>query len=435
MEVFIKDLKNYVGQSVQLKGWLYNLRSSGKIRFLVLRDGTGQSQCVLTLSDSTKDLFPVVDSLAQESSISVTGIVKEWKGQYEIEATDVQLISLSKDYPISKKEHGVDFLMNHRHLWLRSKRPYHILNIRHLVVSAIHKFFTENHFTLIDPPIFTPSACEGTSTLFSVDTENSDPLYLSQSGQLYLEAASAAFNKVYCLSPTFRAEKSSTRRHLMEFWMCEAEMAFTDINQNMEVIENFVSYIVQYVLKHGKSHLEGLKRDVSSLKKVVPPFPKLHYKEACKKVLEKQPNFKEGEDFGGQDETILGETVDRPLFVHSYPRGIKAFYMKQIKEDACASCDLIAPEGFGEIVGGGQREEDIEVLKNKIKKHNLDQRDFDWYLDIRKYGSFVHSGFGLGIERLVAWICNVPHVREVIPFPRVYGRGFFETKSKNPTSS
>lgn len=431
MFVFIKDLKDHVGKSVQLKGWVYNLRSSGKVKFLILRDGTGHSQCVVSSNEKENNLFEIFDSLTQESAVEVSGLVKEWKNNFELEVTDIKPLSSSVDYPISKKEHGIDFLMSNRHLWIRSKRPYHILKIRHLVIQAIHQFFDSNGFTLTDPPIFTPSACEGTSTLFPVETDFMDSLYLSQSGQLYLEATSASFNKVYCLSPTFRAEKSSTRRHLMEFWMCEAEMAFVDLSQNMDAIESFIVHIIKSVLKKGQSHLQALERDTSSLEKVLSPFPRLHYTEACDLVLKKNPDFKKGGDFGGQDETIISESFDRPVFVHGYPKAIKAFYMKQVDDIYSASCDLIAPGGFGEIVGGGQREEDINILRKELEAHKLDERDFAWYMDLRKYGSVVHSGFGLGVERLVSWICNVEHIRQAIPFPRVYGRKFFENSSKD----
>lgn len=423
--MFISDLWSAVNQKVQLKGWVYNLRSSGKIRFILLRDGTGITQCVLEHSAETKKAFGIYEKLTQESVIEVQGIVKKWKDGFEIQVSDIQLISVSEPYPISKKDHGIDFLMNHRHLWMRSKKTHAVLRIRHFVIHAIHQFFNHENFTQIDPPIFTPTACEGTSTLFEVQTDVMDSLYLSQSGQMYLEAASAAFNQVYCLSPTFRAEKSSTRRHLMEFWMCEAEMAFCDLNQNMKLIENFVTFIVQYVLKNAKGELKILGRDLNFLEKIKTPFPKLHYDEACEHLIKKNPKFQKGSDFGGSDETLISSLYGQPVFVHHYPSQIKAFYMRQ--EGAYSlSCDLLAPEGYGELVGGGQRETDIDVLIQAIKHHQLNQKDFEWYLDLRRYGSFIHSGFGLGMERLICWICGLDHVREAIPFPRVYGRKFFE---------
>ena len=420
-------MSNSVNQKVQLKGWVYNLRSSGKIRFLLLRDGTGITQCVLEYSEETKDAFEICGKLTQESVVEVQGVVKKWKDGYEIQVLNIRLISISELYPISKKEHGIDFLMNHRHLWMRSKKPHAVLRVRHHVTHAIHNFFNHKSFTQIDPPIFTPTACEGTSTLFEVQTDFMDSLYLSQSGQMYLEAASAAFNQVYCLSPTFRAEKSSTRRHLMEFWMCEAEMAFCDLNQNMQVIEEFVAFIVQYILKNAKEELKVLERSLSSLEKIKTPFPKLHYEEACEYLIKKNPQFTKGSDFGGADETLISSLYDQPVFVHHYPSQVKAFYMKQDEREGFSlSCDLLAPEGYGELVGGGQRETSIEVLLKAIQHHQLNQKDFEWYLDLRRYGSFTHSGFGLGVERLICWICGLDHVREAIPFPRLYGRKFFE---------
>lgn len=423
--MFISDLGNSVNQKVQLKGWVYNLRSSGKILFLLLRDGTGTIQCVLEYSEEAKNAFEVCKALTQESVVEVWGVVKKWKDEFEIQASDVRLISASKPYPISKKEHGIDFLMNHRHLWIRSKKTHAVLRVRHHVTQAIHRFFNHKQFIQIDPPIFTPTACEGTSTLFEIQTDFMDSLYLSQSGQMYLEAASAAFNQVYCLSPAFRAEKSSTRRHLMEFWMCEAEMAFCDLNQNMSLIEEFIVSIIQYVLKNAKRELSVLGKDLNSLKKIKAPFPKLHYEEACEHLTKKNRQFTKGSDFGGADETLISSLYDQPVFVHHYPSQLKAFYMKQ-EGGVSLSCDLLAPEGYGELVGGGQRETDIDVIVQAIQRHQLNQKLFEWYLDLRRYGSFTHSGFGLGVERLICWICGLDHVREAIPFPRVYGRKFFE---------
>ena len=424
--ILISHLSQYVQQVVTLKGWVYNLRSSGKVRFILLRDGTGICQCVLSYNEDSKNLFQTFEKLTQESSIEIQGKVKEWKNNFEIEVSHLKHLSESENYPISKKEHGIDFLMNHRHLWLRSKKPHAVLRIRHHIIQAIHTFFNNKNFIQIDPPIFTPTACEGTSTLFEVNTDFMDSLYLSQSGQMYLESASAGFNQVYCLSPTFRAEKSSTRRHLMEFWMCEAEMAFYDLNQNMETIEELIVFIIQYVLKQASSELKTLEKDTSSLEKIKSPFPRLHYKEACQILTKKNPQFKQGSDFGGADETHLSSEIDQPLFVHHYPKDIKAFYMKSHSDGSSLSCDLLAPEGYGELVGGGQREDDLKTLETLIEKHQLNRKDFEWYLDLRKYGTFVHSGFGLGLERLVCWICGLDHVRESIPFPRVYGRKFFE---------
>ena len=425
-QIYIHELKAYVDQEIELVGWVYNLRSSGKVRFILLRDGTGIAQCILTYDESNKSVFDLFEKLSIESAVKVRGKVQNWKDSFEILLSNFEIISTGESYPIGKKEHGIDFLMGLRHLWVRSKRPHAILRIRHHITQAIHLFFNSKNFTLTDPPIFTPSACEGTSTLFEV--QYSHPLFLSQSGQMYLEAMSAGFNKVYCMSPTFRAEKSSTRRHLMEFWMCEAEMAFCDLYKNMDCIEDFITFITQYLIKNAQEELKFLKANIPALEKVKPPFPRLHYKEAVEHLLKKNPDFKKGSDFGGGDETILSSLFDKPFFIHHYPTAIKAFYMKKDSDESeyCLSCDLLAPNGYGEIVGGGQREDRLDVLLETIKEHQLDQKDFEWYLDLRRYGTFEHAGFGLGIERFICWVCSLDHVREAIPFPRVYGRQFFE---------
>ena len=425
--VFIEELEQNTGQKVQLKGWIYNFRSSGKVRFLVLRDGSGMCQCVLSYNEKTKHLFSVFEKLTLECAVEVEGLVKEWKNNFEIEVLNLKILSSSPPYPISKKEHGIDFLMNRRHLWLRSKRPHAVLRLRHFIIQACHVFFEKKNFTRIDPPIFTPTACEGTSTLFQVKDDSKDPFYLSQSGQMYLEAASSAFNRVYCLSPVFRAEKSSTRRHLMEFWMLEAEMAFLNLNQNMELIEELVVFVVEYALKKAQKELKTLERCTDSLKKIKTPFTRLYYEEAANLIMKKNPQFKKGEDFGGADETVLSSHFNGPVFVHHYPKNIKAFYMKTSEDSKNSlSCDLLAPEGYGELVGGGQREDNFETLKTSAAELGLDAKDLNWYLDLRKYGSFTHSGFGLGLERMISWIAGLDHVREAIPFPRVYGRKFFE---------
>ena len=424
--VFIKELSQNTGQKIQLRGWIYNLRSSGKVRFLILRDGSGMCQCVLSYNEKVKHLFNIFETLTLECTVEIQGLVKEWKNNFEIEVLNLKVLSSSPPYPISKKEHGIDFLMNRRHLWLRSKRPYAILRLRHFIIEACHIFFEKKNFTRIDPPIFTPTACEGTSTLFQVKDTSKDPFYLSQSGQMYLEAASAAFSRVYCLSPVFRAEKSSTRRHLMEFWMLEAEMAFFSLNQNMELIEELVVFIIHYVLEKAPKELKTLDRNTSNLKKINAPFKRLHYEEAVSLIMEKNPQFKKGEDFGGADETILSSHFGGPVFVHHYPKNTKAFYMKTEDSKSSLSCDLLAPEGYGELVGGGQREDSFEILKNQALEQGLDYKDLKWYLDLRKYGSFTHSGFGLGLERMISWIAGLDHVREAIAFPRVYGRKFFE---------
>lgn len=428
MRVYIADLKNHVGQTVTLNGWVYNHRSSGKIKFLLMRDGTGICQCVYFRGECDEQAFEDFEKLTQETSVRVTGLVKEEKrspGGFELSAQKLEIISGSVDYPISPKEHGTDFLMNQRHLWLRSKRQHAVLRVRAEVVSAIRDFFDGRGFTLTDAPIFTPSACEGTSTLFETKYFD-EKAFLSQSGQLYMEATAAALGKVYCFGPTFRAEKSKTRRHLIEFWMVEPEVAFNDLYDNMELAEQFVEYIVQRVLKNREEELKVLERNVDALKKVVAPFPRLHYREAAEMILKENPAFVVGDDFGGTDETIVSSKFDKPVFVHHYPSAVKAFYMKEDPNEAgySMSCDLLATEGYGEIIGGGQREESYDWLVKKIEEHKLNLKDFEWYLDLRKYGSFPHAGFGLGVERTVGWICGVQHVRETIPFPRLYGRNY-----------
>lgn len=428
MRVYIADLKNYVGQEVQLKGWVFNTRSSGKIKFLLLRDGTGIAQCIFFKGECDDSCFEEFAQLTQESSVSITGIVREEKrspGGFEIGAKSFQLITRSEEYPISPKEHGVDFLMSKRHLWIRSRKQHAALRVRAEIVSAIRDFFDGRGFTLTDAPIFTPSACEGTSTLFETQYFD-DKAYLSQSGQLYMEATAAAFGKVYCFGPTFRAEKSKTRRHLIEFWMVEPEVAFNDLYDNMELAEQFVEYIVQRTLKNKKDELAVLERDTSGLEKIAAPFPRLHYSQAVEIIKKENPDFIDGDDFGGTDETIISSKFSQPVFVHHFPTAIKAFYMKEDPNEIgfSMSCDLLATDGYGELIGGGQREENINILRGKIAEHQLNEKDFEWYLDLRRFGSFPHSGFGLGVERTVAWICGLTHVRETIPFPRMYGRHY-----------
>lgn len=428
MHQYISDLKNHIGQKVELKGWVYNKRSSGKIKFLLLRDGTGLCQCIYFRGECEEQALEKFAELNQESCVRITGTVREEKrspGGFELGAETLEILSHSLEYPISPKEHGTDFLMNHRHLWIRSRRQHAILRIRAEIVSAIRDFFDGRGFTLTDAPIFTPSACEGTSTLFETKYFD-DKAYLSQSGQLYMEATAAALGKVYCFGPTFRAEKSKTRRHLIEFWMVEPEVAFADLYDNMELAEQFVEYIVQRVLKNKPEELATLERNTEQLAKVIAPFPRLHYAEAAKIVKKENPDFVIGDDFGGTDETIISSKYDKPLFVHHYPAAIKAFYMKEDPDEvgSSMSCDLLATEGYGEIIGGGQREDSLEVLERKIAEHGLSQSDFEWYLDLRRYGTYTHSGFGLGLERTVSWICGLSHVRETIPFPRLYGRNY-----------
>ena len=428
MRTYIADLKNHVGEVVELKGWAYQIRSSGKVKFLELRDGTGIISCVFFKGECEEEALNNFDQITQETSLKLTGLVKKHPKHdnvFEIGAKNFEIIGKSENYPISPKDHGTDFLMENRHLWIRSKRQHAILRVRHEIIMAIRDFFDGRGFTLTDAPIFTPSACEGTSNLFETKFFD-EKMYLSQSGQLYMEATARAFGKVYCFGPTFRAEKSKTRRHLIEFWMVEPEVAFNDMYDNMELAEAFVEYIVQRVLKNRQEEMKVLERDISKLANIIAPFPKLHYNEAAKIILKENPNFVMGDDFGAPDETIVSSQFDRPVFVHHYPSAIKAFYMKEDpKEPGYAmGCDLLATEGYGEIIGGGQREESIEKLISKIHEHKLDMKDFEWYLDLRRYGGVPSSGFGLGLERAVTWICGLPHVRETAAFPRLYGRAY-----------
>jgi asparaginyl-tRNA synthetase len=429
--IYVEDIGQHAGETVTLQGWLYNKRSSGKLHFLQLRDGTATIQCVIFKGDVSPELFEAADKVSQESSIQVTGVVKEDTRSalgYEIGVTDFKVLGDAVEYPITPKEHGVAFLMDHRHLWLRSSRQNAIIRIRAQIIKAVRDYFDKNGFTLVDAPIFTPNACEGTSNLFETDYFE-EKAYLTQSGQLYMEAAAAAFGKVYCFGPTFRAEKSKTRRHLTEFWMVEPEVAFMDLYEDMDLAEDFVCYIVEQVLTHRRRELEILERDISKLEAIKKPFPRITYEEALEIIREhgtepEHKNIPWGEDFGGDEETIISSQFDKPVFIHHYPTEIKAFYMKPDPANPkyALNVDMIAPEGYGEVIGGGQREDDVDVLISKIKAHNLPMEAFDWYLDIRKYGSFPHAGFGLGIERTVSWICGLHHVRETIPFPRLMDR-------------
>lgn len=428
MRFYINEAAKFVGQTVEARGWVYNTRSSGKVKFLELRDGTGILPCVFFRGECEDAAFDVFEKLTQETSVKVTGVIKahpKHPNVFEMGARSIEIIGASPEFPITPKEHGTDFLMENRHLWLRSKRQHAILRIRAELVSAIRDFFDGRGFTLTDAPIFTPSACEGTSNLFETKYFD-EKMYLSQSGQLYMEATAAAMGKVYCFGPTFRAEKSKTRRHLIEFWMVEPEVAFNDMYDNMELAEQFVEYIVQRTLKNRPDEFKALERDTSKLEPIKGSFPRLHYNEACALIKKENPEFNIGDDFGAPDETIVSSKFDKPVFVHHYPAAIKAFYMKEDPKDRgyAMGCDLLATEGYGEIIGGGQREDNIEILDKKISEHGLRHEDFRWYLDLRKYGSFPHSGFGLGLERTVAWICGLPHVRETNPFPRLYGRSY-----------
>ncbi len=425
--IYIEDLSQHVGEEVTLKGWLYNKRSSGKVKFLILRDGTGYLQCIVFKGNVTPEVFELAETLTQEASFEVTGIVKEEPravGGFELDATDVKLIGASDDYPITPKEHGIEFLIDHRHLWLRSKRQVAIMKIRHRIVKAIRDFFDERGFTLFDPPIITPNASEGTSTLFEMEYFDLGSAYLTQSGQLYAEAGALALGKVYTFGPTFRAEKSKTRRHLTEFWMVEPEMAFYDLDDDMDLAEEFLEYIVQAVLKDRKAELEILERDISKLEAIQRPFPRLSYDDALKILHENGVEFEWGNDLGAADETMISSKYDKPVMIHRYPSKIKAFYMKRDPEnnELALAVDVLAPEGYGEIIGGSQREDDYDVLVSRIKEHDLPMDFFKWYLDLRQYGSVPHSGFGLGLERTVTWICGIEHVRETIPFPRMIYR-------------
>jgi asparaginyl-tRNA synthetase len=426
--IHIEDLRNHVGRAVTLRGWLYNKRSSGKLHFLELRDGTGIVQCVVFKGNVSPETFALADHIAQESSVEVVGTAKEHqkiKGQYEIDATDVRVLApVAQEYPIGPKEHGTDFLMDNRHLWLRSKRQHAIVRVRHTIIKAVRDFFDGRGFTLVDAPIFTPNACEGTSTLFETDYHG-DKAYLTQSGQLYMEAAAAAFGSAYCFGPTFRAEKSKTRRHLAEFWMVEPEVAFLDLEGDMRLAEDFVSFVVARVLETRGEELKALERDTTFLERVKAPFPRITYAEAIAILNRKgHPEAKVGDDFGGDEETVISGEFDRPVVVHRYPMELKAFYFKRdpANPGVALNMDVLAPEGYGEIIGGGQREDDLAKLEAAIDSHKLPRAPFEWYLDVRRYGTFPHAGFGLGIERTVAWICGLPHVRETIPFPRMLNR-------------
>ncbi|RPH04546.1 MAG: asparagine--tRNA ligase [bacterium TMED46] len=425
--VTINQLSEYEGQDVELKGWVYNTRNVGKLWFIIFRDGTGLLQGVVVKGEASDESFLLENDLNQEDSIILNGTVrKETRsiGGYELGVKEIEVVKhVSDEFPISHKEHGADFLMSNRHLWLRSKRQNAIMRIRHQVVRAIRNFFDNNGFTLIDSPIFTGNAVEGTTTLFEVDYFERSA-YLTQSGQLYQEAGATAFGKTYCFGPTFRAEKSKTRRHLTEFWMVEPEMAYVDLDENMKWAENLVGYIVDKVLANCELELSTLERDIDKLKAVVPPFPRMTYDEAVNLLKDNGSDFKYGSDFGAPDETLLSEKFDKPILIHRWPAEIKAFYMKRDENnsDLALGVDMIAPEGYGEIIGGGQREDDLDILVNRIRHHDLPLEPFQWYLDLRKYGSVPHSGFGLGLERTVAWICGTKHIRETIPFPRTMSR-------------
>ncbi|MCS7249341.1 MAG: asparagine--tRNA ligase [candidate division WOR-3 bacterium] len=424
--IWIENIGNYEGKEVVLKGWVYNKRSSGKVRFVLIRDGTGILQAVFSAQEVDENSFDLADKVTQESLVELKGIVRKDErapGGFELVAKELKLLSSSENYPITKKEHGVDFLLQHRHLWIRSRKQFAILRIRAEVIKACRDFLDNKGFILIDAPILTPTSCEGTTTLFEVNYFDRKA-YLSQSGQLYNEAAAAAFGRVYCFGPTFRAEKSKTRRHLTEFWMVEPEASFMELFDIIELAEEMIVYIVERVLEKRKKELEILERDVSLLSNIKRPFPRITYDEAIKRLQEKGFKINWGDDFGGDEETFLSNLYEKPLVIYYYPAKCKAFYMKRLKEnpEISLSVDILAPEGYGEIVGGGQREDDLKELEKRLIEYNLPREPFEWYLDLRKYGSFIHSGFGLGIERTVAWICKIKHIREAIPFPRMLDR-------------
>ncbi len=426
METSVSQIAAHEGKTVTIKGWLYNARSGGGIRFLLVRDGTGIIQCVASQADVGEKTFELIDTLTQESSVVVSGKVRADKrapGGFELVLSGLELVGRSEDYPISPKEHGTAFLMENRHLWLRSRRQNAILRVRHEIIRAIRDFFDSRDFVLFDTPIFTPSAVEGTSTLFETEYFG-EKAYLAQSGQLYAESGAMALGKVYCFGPTFRAEKSKTRRHLTEFWMVEPEVAYLDLDGDMVLAEDLVFDLVRRVLENRQEELKIIERDTAPLEKIKKPFPRITYTE-CVDILKKAGHkFEWGDDLGGDEETVVSSQFDSPVMVHRFPTAIKAFYMKNDPEDErlVLGFDMLAPEGKGEIIGGGQREDDHDKLVQKIKAHDLPMDAFDWYLDLRKYGTVPHSGFGLGLERTVGWICGLPHVRETTPFPRMMHR-------------
>ena len=425
--VSIADLRDHVGKTVELRGWLYNQRSSGRISFLLVRDGSGLAQCVLVEKEVDPDTWSAHQLLTQESSLTVRGKVREdarAPGGYELALIHVEPVQIAQDYPIGPKEHGIDFLLNNRHLWLRSSRPWHVMRVRDEVIFGIREFFRDRRFVCLDSPILTRAIGEEAGTLFETEYFDLGKASLAQTGQLYVEAGAMAHGKVYCFGPTFRAEKSKTRRHLTEFWMLEPEMAWYDWQDNMALQEELVDFLVRRVLDRRRDDLAGLGRDVTALERVERPFPRLSYDEAVELLREKGSKIEWGEDFGGEDQTLLTAEFDRPVFVHSFPKAAKAFYMKEHPErqEVVLCNDLFAPEGYGEIIGGSQREDDLERLIARIREQGLPEEAYDWYLELRKYGSVPHSGFGLGLERTVAWICGLDHLREAIPFPRLMNR-------------
>ena len=425
-KIRINKIENYIDQEVKINGWVYNSRRSGKIGFLTMRDGFGLLQCIIVKNEIGEELFEDFKRLTQESSLSVIGkVVKNDRaiGGYEVLVQNFEIHHLSQDYPITPKEHGTEFLMSNRHLWLRSKRQHAILKVRHQIIKSIRDFFDMNDFTLVDTPIFTPNAAEGTSTLFKTEYFGKDA-FLAQTGQLYGEASAMSFGRHYNFGPCFRAEKSKTRRHLTEFWMVEPEIAYCEIEEDMQWAEKLLTYIVEQVLENRLNELNALERDIEVLKKIKGPFPKISYTECIDMLKKADFSIKWGDDFGSPEETHIANQYDCPVIVHRFPSDIKAFYMKRDPEDekVVLGMDILAPEGYGEIVGGSERETDIDILIERIKEEKLNQSDYDWFLDLRKYGSVPHSGFGMGLERVVAWICGLSHIRETIPFARTMTR-------------
>jgi asparaginyl-tRNA synthetase len=427
MHVYIEDIGQHEGADVSIKGWLHNRRSSGKIHFLILRDGTGFIQAVMSKAAVGDELFTKADHLSQETSVIVTGTARADKrapSGFEIDVKELTVVGASHDFPITPKEHGVDYLLDRRHLWMRSERQQAILRVRHEIIDAVRDFFNSRGFILTDAPVFTPAACEGTTTLFPVEYFEDQKAYLTQSGQLYVEATAMALGRVYCFGPTFRAEKSKTRRHLTEFWMVEPEMAYADLDDVMNLAESLVASVVARVLDKRQRELKVLERDTTKLETVQTPFPRITYDEAIDRLQAGGSEIQWGGDFGGPDETALAQQFDRPVMIHRYPTAVKAFYMKPDPEraDLALGVDVLAPEGYGEIIGGGERLADLDLLLKRIEEHQLPKEAFEWYLDLRRYGTVPHGGFGMGIERVVAWICGLEHVRETIPYPRMLYR-------------
>ena len=427
MHVYIDDIDQHEGQDVTIKGWLHNRRSSGKIQFLTLRDGTGFIQAVMSKAAVGEEMFQAADHLSQETSLVVTGSVRadtRAPGGYEVDVASLEVVGASHDFPVTPKEHGVDYLLDRRHLWIRTERQQAILRVRHEIIDAVRDFFNRRGFILADTPILTPAACEGTTTLFQAQYFDEHTAYLTQSGQLYNEANAMALGRVYCFGPTFRAERSKTRRHLTEFWMVEPEVAYADLNDVMDLAEALVVSVVERALERRRRELAVLDRDTSKLESVRVPFPRISYDEAATILKQQGLAFEWGSDFGGPDETALSQQFDRPVMVHRYPSAIKAFYMKPDpgRPEVALCADVLAPEGYGEIIGGGQRIDDLDLLVKRIEEHKLPQEAFEWYLDLRRYGTVPHGGFGMGIERVVAWICGLEHVRETIPYPRMLYR-------------